>query len=108
MLAVDTRQLLGNHRTTSIATGGPVRTIVTTLALAATLIAVPAPAQASPGGSGDVYVSPHGSDFGPGTWWLPLRTVQKARDLVRTRTRKQVADLTVHLAPGTYRLTKPL
>jgi hypothetical protein len=82
--------------------------VVTALTLVAAVLAVPAPAGADPGGGGDVYVSPLGSDLGPGTRWWPARTLDRARDLVRARTRTQTADLTVHLAPGVHRLSKPL
>ena len=56
----------------------------------------------------DVYVSPYGSDGAPGTWHRPVRTVAKAQQLVRARDQHLGSDLTVHLAPGTYRLTQPL
>jgi len=82
------------------------RAIVTTLALVAAILVVPTPADAHAGG--DVYVSTLGSDHGPGTWWWPVRTLEKARDLVRARTRDQRADLTVHVASGVYRLSRPL
>jgi hypothetical protein len=51
----------------------------------------------------DVYVAPWGSDWLPGTtWYLPVRTPQKARDLARSR------HGTVHLASGVYRMSQPL
>src|SRR4051812_16682427 len=59
-------------------------------------------------GSADVYVAPRGSDAAPGTARRPVRTLARARDLVRERTGHLTTDLTVHLAPGTYPLSEPL
>src|SRR5437764_4299752 len=56
----------------------------------------------------DIYVSPFGSDHLPGTRFLPVRTLDKARDLVRARAPHLTRDLTVHLAPGVFRLNEPL
>jgi hypothetical protein len=54
----------------------------------------------------DVYVSTHGDDRAPGTVFRPVRTLERARALVRSR--HPAGDLTVHLAPGVYRLSRPL
>ena len=56
----------------------------------------------------DVYVTPRGSDYAPGTQFRPVRTVERAQELVRQRAPRLTADLTVHLAPGVFRLDKPL
>ncbi|MFE9610049.1 right-handed parallel beta-helix repeat-containing protein [Streptomyces sp. NPDC006012] len=56
----------------------------------------------------DVYVSPAGDDHADGSARHPVRTPPRARDLVRARTAEMQTDLTVHLAPGTYRLAQPL
>ncbi|MGW3656782.1 right-handed parallel beta-helix repeat-containing protein [Streptomyces sp. NPDC005151] len=58
--------------------------------------------------SADVYVSPTGDDRAQGTAPHPVRTLQRARDLARTRAARHDGDLTVHLASGTYRTQKPL
>jgi hypothetical protein len=82
-----------------------------TLLAAAVVIAgaVTAGSAAASASNQDIYVSQHGSDTAPGTSAKPVRSVEHARDLVRQRTaRGLTADLTVHLAPGTFRLTKPL
>jgi hypothetical protein len=55
-----------------------------------------------------VYVSATGNDSNPGTSSQPVRSLTRARDLVRTRNGQMTADLTVYIAPGTYRLTAPL
>jgi hypothetical protein len=56
-----------------------------------------------------VYLSPSGSDANPGTSPAqPLRSLQKARDVVRTLNADMAGDITVSLADGTYQLTQPL
>jgi fibronectin type III domain protein/parallel beta helix pectate lyase-like protein/glycosyl hydrolase family 141 len=81
--------------------------IAAVLAVVAALVAAPGIAGAHEGGS-DVYVSPNGSDSAPGTVFRPVRTLQRAQELVRSRDRNLTADLTVHLAPGVFRLSQPL
>ena len=58
--------------------------------------------------SGTLYVSPSGNDSNPGTMAQPLRTVSKARDLVRGMTAGMTADITVYLRGGTYQQTSTL
>jgi Fibronectin type III domain/Right handed beta helix region len=55
----------------------------------------------------DIYVSPNGDDSHAGTQESPIRTLQHARDLARSRSRAMESDLTVHLGAGTYRLSEP-
>src|SRR5947208_7211714 len=55
-----------------------------------------------------IFVSPSGDDANPGTETAPIRTLEHARDLVRTMNASLTADLTVQLADGTYRLAAPL
>jgi hypothetical protein len=56
-----------------------------------------------------VYVSPSGDDTNPGTSASkPVRTLPRARDLVRGLNSAMTADITVSLAAGTYQLTQPL
>jgi hypothetical protein len=62
----------------------------------------------SSGATGAIYVAPDGDDANPGTQDRPLRTVAKARDLVRTRNGAMTADLTVYLRGGTYPLSSTL
>ncbi len=80
--------------------------IAAVLAVVAALVAVPGVAGAST--SQDVYVSPFGSDNGPGTVFRPVRTLQRAQELVRARDQNLTTDLTVHLGPGVFRLSEPL
>jgi hypothetical protein len=58
--------------------------------------------------SGAIYVAPSGDDSNPGTMAKPLRTVSKARDLVRGMTAGMTADITVYLRGGTYPQTSTL
>ncbi len=68
----------------------------------------PRGAHASPADGSDVYVSPGGADSAPGTASRPVRTLPRARELVRERNRHLTADLVVHLAAGEYPLAAPL
>jgi hypothetical protein len=56
----------------------------------------------------DVYVAPYGDDRAPGDAMRPVRTLERAQQLVRARDRRLTKDLTVRIASGTYRLTRPL
>jgi len=58
---------------------------------------------AGAGGREDViYVAPDGDDSNPGTFDEPLRTLARARDLVRTMNRSMDGDVTVYVRGGTY------
>ena len=54
------------------------------------------------GGGEALYVAPDGDDANPGTFAQPLRTVARARDIVRTKNGAMSADITVYLRGGTY------
>lgn len=60
---------------------------------------------AGEGPNGPLYVAPDGSDGDPGTLARPVRTLSRARDLVRTRNGSMTSDVTVYLRGGTYPLT---
>jgi hypothetical protein len=72
----------------------------------ATVGALMSAAPAAHAATNDVYVSTHGSDHASGTADRPVRTLRRARDLVRSR--HPTGDLAVHLASGVYRLSSPL
>ncbi len=55
-----------------------------------------------------LYVSPDGDDGNPGSQARPVRTLQRARDLVRSLNQRMSGDITVYLSTGVYRLSKPL
>ena len=63
-------------------------------------------------GSGDtgptIYVSPRGDDNNPGTYARPLRSLARAQAIVRTQNQNMIADISVYLEGGTYRLSRPL
>ncbi len=52
-----------------------------------------------------IYVAPDGDDSNPGSVDRPVRTLAKARDLVRPKTASMAADLSVYLRAGTYPVT---
>jgi hypothetical protein len=58
--------------------------------------------------SGAIFVAPNGDDANPGTMAQPLKTVAKARDVVRAMTASMTADITVYLRGGTYPQTSTL
>jgi hypothetical protein len=58
--------------------------------------------------NGAIYVSPSGDDTNPGTLAQPVRTLAKARDLVRTMNSAMNSDLTVYVRGGTYPQTSTL
>mgnify|MGYP000047105887 CR=1 FL=1 len=50
--------------------------------------------------SKEVYVSPNGNDNSDGSYEFPLKTLEKARDVVRPYVGKE--DVIVYLRGGTY------
>ncbi|TNH30594.1 right-handed parallel beta-helix repeat-containing protein [Micromonospora orduensis] len=48
------------------------------------------------------YVAPDGSDANPGTIQAPFRTLQRARDVVRTVNATMTGDINVYLRGGSY------
>src|SRR5947207_6432756 len=57
---------------------------------------------------GNVFVSPSGNDSNPGTQSAPVKTPQRAQQLVRALNDNMSADVTVVLGDGFYRLSSPL
>jgi hypothetical protein len=62
---------------------------------------------AIPGANAALWVSPAGDDSGPGTEEQPLRTIERARDVVRTLNANMSDDITVFIS-GAYWLAQPL
>ena len=54
-----------------------------------------------------LWVSPGGDDSNPGTEEQPLRSIGRARDVVRTQNRDMADDITVFIS-GEHRLDRPL
>ena len=69
-------------------------------------ITVPAPASAAT--QAQYYVSPNGNDSNAGTLASPFKTVQKARDVVRTINGSMTGDIIVSLRGGNYPVTSSI
>ncbi|MER6069632.1 RICIN domain-containing protein [Streptomyces sp. NPDC001817] len=69
-------------------------------ALLLTSLTTPTPASAA--NQATYYVAPGGDDAGPGTITAPFKTLQHARDVVRTVNGNMTGDITVYLRGGTY------
>ncbi|MFF5177792.1 ricin-type beta-trefoil lectin domain protein [Micromonospora sp. NPDC000316] len=86
----------------------PTTTARTSLLALAVLVAAafPAvltnPAPASAAVQQTFYVAPDGNDANPGTLQSPFRTLQRARDVVRTVNAGMTGDINVFLRGGTY------
>lgn len=55
-----------------------------------------------------IYVALTGHNRNSGTIRHPVRTLRRARNLVRAMNHAMAGNIVVHLAAGTYRLTRPL
>jgi hypothetical protein len=64
--------------------------------------------QASAATQATYYVAPTGSDTNPGTITSPFRTVQRARDVVRTVNASMTGDIYVYLRGGSYPVTSTI
>jgi hypothetical protein len=54
-----------------------------------------------------LWVSPAGDDLNPGTEEQPVRTIERARDIVRTLNADMSDDITVFIS-GTHRVLQPI
>lgn len=88
----------------------PMRRRAALVTLISTVLAlgIPGAVSSAQPATSDLYVSPSGNDHANGTARHPVRTLERARGLVRERVTGMKGDLTVHLASGTYRRTTPL
>src|SRR5256886_2039666 len=78
------------------------------LALSAAAVSLVTTTRAHASIQGNVYVSPTGDDANPGTQSAPVRTPQRAQQLVRALNQNITADVTDVLRDGFYRLAGPL
>ncbi|WP_309111271.1 right-handed parallel beta-helix repeat-containing protein [Saccharothrix sp.] len=79
------------------------RTLSWSLALTLSALSLTGSAQpAAAAVQATYYVSPSGNDANPGTITAPFRTVQRARDVVRTVNSAMTGDIRVFLRGGTY------
>ena len=53
-------------------------------------------------------VSPYGSDTNPGTEQQPFRTIERARDAVRSNTEDMAQNIVVYLRGGTYNIDRTI
>ncbi|MDX3520599.1 RICIN domain-containing protein [Streptomyces scabiei] len=89
----------------------PVRKLSAVLALsvsAALLTSLTAPTPASAATQATYYVSPDGNDSDSGTISAPFKTLQHARDVVRTVNDDMTGDINVFLRGGTYPVTSTI
>ncbi|MFC6017714.1 RICIN domain-containing protein [Plantactinospora solaniradicis] len=83
-------------------------TVRTSLLAVAVLVSATLPAvvtdqmPASAAAQATYYVAPDGNDANPGTITSPFRTVQRARDVVRTVNTNMTGDIYVYLRGGSY------
>jgi hypothetical protein len=75
---------------------------VAVLAVAAVTAAITNQMPASAATQATYYVAPTGNDTNPGTITSPFRTLQRARDVVRTVNANMTGDINVLLRGGTY------
>ncbi len=64
--------------------------------------------QAYAAGTAHYYISPSGSDSYDGSLARPFKTIQKARDVIRTVNKNMTGDIVVILKNGTHTLSQPL
>jgi hypothetical protein len=55
-----------------------------------------------------LYVAPNGNDMNPGTEQAPLKTIERAKELLRTAKKGMSRDITVYLRGGIYPVTQPI
>ncbi|MEU8001933.1 ricin-type beta-trefoil lectin domain protein [Catellatospora sp. NPDC049111] len=86
----------------ALSTVGRSLVAVAVLVSASVAATVAAQAPAAAATQATYYVAPNGNDGNPGTIGSPLKTVQRARDLVRTINTNMTGDIYVYLRGGTY------
>lgn len=77
-------------------------------ALLFTGVTVPHSDSVSAATQAEYYVSPSGNDGNPGTLAAPFRTLQRARDVVRTVNGNMTGDIVVYLRGGNYPVTSAI
>ncbi|WP_218031487.1 RICIN domain-containing protein [Paenibacillus kobensis] len=70
------------------------------IAMSLAIVSVPAPAAAAT--QAVYYIAPNGNDSNPGTLAAPFKTLQRARDVVRTINGSMTGDIIVYLRGGNY------
>ncbi len=75
---------------------------------AALLPAIASPVPAAAATQATYYVAPDGNDANAGTLAAPFKTVERARDIVRTVNANMTGDIYVYLRGGRYQVTGPI
>ncbi|MDR6551036.1 hypothetical protein [Paenibacillus qinlingensis] len=83
-----------------------LQALLLVIVMLAVCITVPAPTSAAT--QAQYYVSPNGNDSNAGTLASPFKTVQKARDVVRTINGSMTGDIIVNLRGGNYPVTSSI
>ncbi|MEV6209526.1 RICIN domain-containing protein [Kitasatospora sp. NPDC051914] len=89
---------------TSVVRKAPVALATAVSATLLTSLAAPPPASAAT--QATYYVAPGGDDANPGTITAPFKTLQHARDVVRTVDSNMTGDINVFLRGGTYPVSR--
>src|SRR3954454_24527823 len=86
----------------AVSTGGRSLLAVAVLGAAALTAAITHQGPALAATQATYYVAPTGNDANAGTITSPFRTLQRARDVVRTVNANMIGDINVFLRGGTY------
>ncbi|WP_349425937.1 ricin-type beta-trefoil lectin domain protein [Microbacterium sp. LWS13-1.2] len=79
-----------------------LRAVVAALVVGSGVAVTPITAQAASAADTALYVAPNGDDSADGSIDAPFRTIEHARDIVRTLNSGMTGDITVYLRGGTY------
>lgn len=85
-----------------------VSAVLSTALSAVLLTSLTTPAPASAATQATYYIAPDGDDANAGTITAPFRTLQHARDVVRTVNSNMTADINVYLRGGNYPVTSTI
>ncbi|MFJ4036938.1 ricin-type beta-trefoil lectin domain protein [Microbacterium sp. NPDC090007] len=79
-----------------------VGSVIAALLVSVGVVAAPVIAPAASAADTALYVSPTGNDGADGSLGAPFRTIERARDVVRTMNAGMSGDITVYLRGGSY------
>ncbi|WP_426322022.1 OmpL47-type beta-barrel domain-containing protein [Microbacterium sp. E-13] len=79
-----------------------LKALVAALVVGSGVAAAPITAQSASAADTALYVAPNGDDSADGSIGAPFRTIEHARDVVRTMNSGMTGDITVFLRGGTY------
>ncbi|WP_208921759.1 RICIN domain-containing protein [Streptomyces capitiformicae] len=87
---------------------GKLSAVIAMALPAALLTSITTPTPASAATQATYYVSPDGNDANAGTITAPFKTLQRARDVVRTVNDDMTGDINVYLRGGNYRVSSTI